>query len=106
MADDVFDDDDCVVDQDADAEDECEERHAVERVAKQIEDAEGERQGDRDGEQNDARLSPAEKDRDQQRDRESGEQQMLQQFVGLRFCRLAVVARCRDVEIAGKRIAF
>ena len=58
VANDVLDNDNCVVDQNANAEDECEERNPVERVTKQIEDAEGKCQGDRNGEQNDARLSP------------------------------------------------
>ncbi len=74
VANDVFDNDNCVVDQNANAENEREERNPVERVAKQIEDAEGKRQGDGNREQNNARFSPTEKDCDQKRDGESGEQ--------------------------------
>jgi hypothetical protein len=58
VSNDVFDDDNRVVDENANAEDEREERHPVERVAQQIKDAERKRQGDRDGEQDDARFSP------------------------------------------------
>ena len=66
VAHDVLDDHDGVVDQDADAEDEREERDAIDGVAEEVEDRHGERQRDRNGQQHHARLAPAEEQRDQQ----------------------------------------
>ena len=70
---DVLDDDDGVVDQDADGEDEREEGDAVERVAEEV--GGGERQGERHRhrDRHDHRFAPAERDRHQQDDRERGE---------------------------------
>ena len=61
VPDDVLDDDDRVVDQDADREDEREERDPVERVAVEVEDEQRERQRDGNGGQHDEpiRASPA-----------------------------------------------
>ena len=73
VPDDVLDDDDRVVHEDADREDQREEGDAVERVAEEPEDEERERERHRHGEQHDARLAPAERQRHQQRDGEGRE---------------------------------
>ena len=53
VAHDVLDDDDRVVDEDADREDQREERDAVQRVAVEVEDEQRQRERDRDGGQDD-----------------------------------------------------
>ncbi len=98
VAHDVLDDDDRVVHQDPDGEDEGEERDAVERVAENVENEEGERERDRHGQQHDTRLPPAEGDRHQQGDRQRRDRHVLQELVGLLGRRLAVVARDGRVD--------
>ena len=70
VADDVLDDDDRVVDEDADREDQREQRDAVERVAVEVEDEQRQRErrpGSRAGRP--ATLAPAEREPDQERPR-------------------------------------
>ena len=59
VAHDVLDDDDRVVDEDADREDEREERDPVERVADEVEDEQRQRERRRDRDRDDERLAPA-----------------------------------------------
>ena len=104
MADDVFDDDDGIVNENADAEDEREQRDAVDGVAEEIKDRHGERERDRNGQQHHTRLAPAEKERNQEGDGERGQQQVLEQLVRFSFGGLAVVARSGDGNIVGDRL--
>ena len=92
VADDVLDHDDGVVHQDADGEDQGEEGDAVERVAVEVEDQQGQGQRGGDGQHDDDRLAPAEGEEDQQRHAEDGDAHVQQQFVGFLRRRLAVVA--------------
>ena len=102
----VLDHHDGVVDENADAEDQREERDAIDGVAEEVEDRHGERQRDRNGQQHDARLAPPEEERDEKRDGQRGQQQMLEQFVGLGLGRLAVVARGGHVHVVGNADAL
>ncbi len=101
MPHDILDHHDCVIHQDADAEDECEQGDAIDGVAEKVEDRHGERQRHRNRQEHNARLAPPEEQRDQQRDGKCGEQQVFEQFVGLRLGRVAVVARRGHVHIVG-----
>ena len=58
---DVLDDDDGVVDEDADGEDQGKEGHAVERVAVEVVDEQRQGQGHRDGDGHDDGLAPPRK---------------------------------------------
>ena len=105
MSYDVLHHDNRVVDQDADGEDQREQRDAVQGVAEEVEDEQGERQRYRNGDQHHARFAPAERERDQQRDRKRRQQQVLQQFVGLVLGGLAVVARDGDIQVLRQQVA-
>ena len=101
VARDVLDDDDRVVDEDADREDEREERDAVERVAVEVEDdqREGERRpGSAISTTTDSRRPSASQIRTRHRD----DAMTMCQSSSLDFSlgRLAVVARDRDVHVA------
>ena len=72
MADDVFDHDDGIIDEDADAEDQREERDAVEGEAIQIEHQQSESERGGNGHRHNPRLTPAERQPDQQRDTKDG----------------------------------
>ena len=54
MANDVLDHDDGVIHQDANRKDQCEKRHAVERVPEQVEDSESQCEGYGNGQKHDA----------------------------------------------------
>ena len=99
MADDVLDDDDRVVHQDADREDEREERDPVEGVAVEVEDEQRERERRRDGEEHDRRLAPAEEQQDEQGHPEHGDAHVQEQFVALLGGRVSVVARDRHADL-------
>ena len=103
MADDVLDHHDGVVHQNADGEDQRKQRDAVQRVAEEIENRQRQRQRDGNGQQHNAGFAPAERQRNQQRDRKGGDQQVLEQFVGLILGGLAVVAGDGDVQVWGDR---
>src|SRR6266702_1786465 len=62
----VLNDNDGVVYENADAEDQSEERYAIDRVAEKIEDRHGECEGDWYSQQDDSRLTPTQKERNQQ----------------------------------------
>ncbi len=102
VPDDVLDDDDRVVHEDADREDEGEERDPVERVAEEHEDEEGQRERDRHGEQDHSRFPPAEGEGHQQRHRQRREGHVLQELVGLLRGGLAVVPRDGRVDVGGQ----
>ena len=102
----VLDHDDRVVDQNADAENEREQRHAVQRVAHQIKHGQREPEGHRNRQQHDARFAPPEEQRDQDGHGDRRQKQVFQQRVRLVLRRCAVVpCRC-DVQVGGKRDAF
>ena len=106
VANDVLNNDNGVVDQNADREDQRKQRDAIEGVAKEVEDEQRERQGDRNSEQHHARFAPAEREGNQQRHRERRQEQVLQQFVGFVFRRLAVIAGDGDVQVLGDQKAM
>ncbi len=68
MAHHVLDDHDCIVHQDADAEDKGKQSHAVEREPIEVEHRKGESQRDRDGDEYNSRLAPSEEECHQERD--------------------------------------
>ena len=98
----VLDDDDGVVDQDADREDEREESDAIERVAEEV--GGGERQGecDRDRDSDHHRLAPPEGCRHEQDDRDRGEGEVLHELARLLVGRGTVVPRLGDLDVAGE----
>ena len=101
VADNVFDDDDGVVDEDADGEDQREEGDAVERVTIKVEHEERESEGDGDREEHDNRLAPAEEEEDQHGDAEDGDAHVEEQLVGFFGGGGAVVARDGDGDVGG-----
>ena len=98
MAVDVLDHDDGVVDEDADREDEGEERDAVEGVARELVDEQGEGKGHRHGDEDDEGLAQTEGEGDERGHREGGQHHMVEQLVGLVLGRRAVVARHGDAR--------
>ncbi len=102
----VFHHHDGVVDQDADREDQREQRHAIEREAPGPGGKERRRQRQHDGDADDQRLAPAEGGPHQRDDRERGEDQLLDQLVGLVARGVAVVARLDDLDVGGNQLAF
>ena len=106
VAHDVFDDDDGVVDENADREDQREQADAIDRVAHQPRGEEREQNGRRDDDEDDDALAPADHHHDEHDDRHGGEREMEQQLVGLFGRRLAVVARHRDLDIVGDDAAL
>jgi hypothetical protein len=102
---DVLDDDDRIVDQDADREDEGEERDAVQRVAVQVEHEQRQRERHRNGDQDHERLAPAKGQPDEHGDGDDRDKHVPQELVRLVRRGLAVVARDRDLHIARKEVA-
>ena len=101
MAMDVLDDDDRVVDQDADREDEREERHAVEREPPRPRGEERGREREDHRRADDDRLAPPERDEDERNHRQRGESELGDELHRLVVGRLAVVARHRDLDAGG-----
>ncbi|GBD41362.1 hypothetical protein HRbin39_00743 [bacterium HR39] len=92
VARDVLDEDDGVVDEDADREDQREQAHPVDGIARHPGGEEGQQDGDRDRPQDDVGLAQADEQRDDEDDGKRGEEQVEEQLVGLLRGRLAVVA--------------
>src|SRR4029079_4660456 len=105
VANDVFDNHDGVVDQNADGENQREEGSTIQRVAVQKEDGQSQRQGDGDRQQNDPRLPPSQSQRDKQGDRQGGDKQVLQKLIRLVLCGFTVIARDRDIQVVGQHVA-
>ena len=100
MADDILHHHDGVVHQDADGEDERKEGDAVQGVAVEIEDRQGEGQGDRDGDAHDPRFPQTDGQPDQDGDREDGDHHVQEKLIGFLFGRLPVISRNRDLDVA------
>ena len=92
MAVDVFDDDDCRVDQEPQREQEGEERDPVDRLAGDISDEEGDGQDGRNGKGNDQRFAPAEYEDEQDRNYDDGNNEVENEFVDRFVGAFAVVA--------------
>ena len=106
MAVDVLDDDDRVVDEDADREDEREQRHAVEREAPGPGGEQRDRQREDHGAADDRRLAPAERQEHERDHGGGGEQELFDQLGGLVVCGRAVVARFGDLDaVRDERVA-
>ena len=99
--DDVLDDHDRVVDQDADREDQREQRHAVQRVSRQVQGEQRRGQGEHGPP---GRRSPPRAGRARQNEPaphgSGGEEQLLDQLDRLVVGGRAVVARLRDSHLA------
>ena len=107
MPGDVLDDDDGVVDQDADREDQCEQADAVDGVAHQPGGKQRQQDRHRNDDRHDATFAPADGDGHQQHDRQRRKPKMEQQFVGLVVGGLAVVAGDdRHRRRRGSRLPF
>ncbi len=106
MAVDVFDDDDGVIDEDADGEDEGEEGDAVEGVAEEVAGEEGEGEGDGYCDEDDGGLFDAEEEPDEGDDREGREEHVEDELVGFFFCGFAVVAGEGGVDAGDDDAAF
>ena len=104
VPDDVLDDDDRVVDENADREDEREQAHPIDGVAHHPGGEEGQEDRRRDDDQDHHALAPADRRRDENDDRDRRQRKVEQEFVRLLVGRLAVVARDRDLE-AGRHDA-
>ena len=105
MPDDVFDDDDGVINQDADGKNQSEQRYAVQGVTVGVENEECERQRDGNGQQHHAGFAPAQCQRDQEGDRNRCQEKMFQEFVGFVLGGLAVISCDSDLEIVREDIA-
>ena len=73
MPNNVFHHDDGVIDKDADAEDEREERDAIQREAVEVKNEQRKRQRGRNGHRDDAALPPAKREPDEDRNAENGD---------------------------------
>ena len=96
---DVFNDDDGVVDENADRENQREQADAVDRIAHHPRGEHRQQNGRRDDDEDDDAFAPADHQHDESDDRESGEREMKQQLVRFLGRGLAVIARDRDFEI-------
>ena len=105
VADDVFNDDDGVVHEDADREDQGEERDAVERVSIKVEHEQGERERRGDGEEHDERFAPAEKQKDEDCHAEDGDAHVEEKLVAFLGGGVTVVAGDGEVDVGGQQRA-
>jgi len=105
VAHDVFDVHDGVVHQDADAENQGEKRHPVERVAHEPVGGQRDGQGHRHGHHDHEAGAKAQKQRHHAADGDRGQNEVQQQFVHLVAGGFAVIAGDRDVEIGRQRRA-
>ena len=99
MPDDVFHHHDRVIDQDADAEDQREERDPIQRESVQVKDQQRQGQGCRNGHGHDPGLTPPQGQPDEQRDADHRDTHVEQELVGFLGGRLTVVAGDRDRHI-------
>ncbi len=99
MAVDVLDDDDGVVDKDADGEDEGEEADPVEGVAEEVRRGQGQGQRHRDDDRDDDGLTSRQGDPHEEDHRERRRPQVGQQLVGLLLGGGAVVAGLEDLDV-------
>ena len=106
VARDVLDDDDGIVDENADREDEREQADAIERVAHDPggEEREQDRRRDDDGDHD--RFAPADGDGDENDDRDGGEAEMEEKLVRLLVGGLAVVAGDRHLDVGREDLAM
>ena len=103
---DVLNDDDCIVDQDADRKDQREQRDPVDGEAPGPRGEQRGGQGDDDRGADDDRLAPAHRQQDQNHDRCGREQQLLDELLGLVVRRDPVIARHRDLDSRRNRDAL
>ena len=106
MPNNVFNHDDGVIHENADAEDQCEEGDAVQRETVEIKDEQRERQRGWNRNGNDAALTPAEREPDQNCHTEDGDAHVQQQLIGFFRRSLAVVARHTHGDISGNDRPF
>ncbi len=102
----VLDDDDGVVDENADGEDQREERNAVQRIAHDIGGEERQQDRHRNDDGHHQRLAPPDGEPDEQNDRNGRQPQMIEQLVRLLVGRFAIVAGDFEMHVAGDQIAL
>ena len=95
----ILDDDDGVIDENADGENQGEKTDAVERIAHDARGEERQQNRRRNDDGDDNRLTPADGEGDKQHDGDRREAEMEQQVIGLVIGRLAVIARDDDIDI-------
>ncbi len=105
VAHDIFDDDDRVVDKDANREDQREEGDTVDGVTVEVKNEEGEREGGGDGEQDDEGLAPAEEKEDKESDAKDGDAHVEEELVGFFSGGVAVVAGDGELDLGGEEDA-
>jgi hypothetical protein len=106
MAHDIFHHHDGVVHQDADGKDQGEQGDAIQSVAVEVEDGEGQRQGDGNGDEHDERFAQPQRDGDQQADRNHGDEHVPQEFVGFVGGGIAVIPGDDYVHAGRNHSAF
>ena len=95
---DVFDDDNGVIDQNADRENQGKQRNPVQRKAPGPGGKQRSRQRQGHGHTDDHRLTLAERKENQQHDEGGGEDQFANQLLRFLGCRFTVIARYRDLN--------
>ena len=106
MTNNIFDYDNCVIDQDADAKDQCKKSDAIDCVAEKVKNRHCECKRDGNSQQYDARLPPSKKKRNEKRYRERRQQEVLQQLIRFRFRSVAIITRRCHVHVAWDLHAF
>ena len=102
MPDDILNDNNGVIHQDADGENQREERDSIQSVAMEVKDQQRQRQGGRDGDGDNKRFAPTEREEDQHGNTDHRDTHVEEQLVRLFRRRLAVIARNGDLHIARK----
>ena len=102
----ILDDDDGIIDENADREDQGEEAHAVDRVAHHHRRKQRQQDRCRDHDQGNQRLSPSNAEGNQDNNRDSRQAKVEQQFAGLVVCGRAIITRHFHFHAFGDQGAF
>ena len=89
----------------ADGENQREERHAIQRVAVEIENRKSQRQRDGNGQQHNARFAPAQSERDEQRHGNRRDEKVLREVRRIYPSPFRRNCASRDVQIVRKHVA-
>ena len=106
VAGDILDDDDGVIDQDADREDQREQADPVDRVAHQVRGKHRQQDRRRDNDGSDGGLAPTDGEADEDDDRDGGEAEVVEKLIGLLVRRGAIVAGDGNINAGGDEAAF
>ncbi len=106
MAYDIFDDNNGVINQNADGKDQGKQGNAIQGIAVEIKDQQGQCEGRRDGQHDHNRLTKTEKKQDQQRDTENSYAHVQQQLIRLFRRRFTIISRHTDLQIGRNQRPF